>query len=65
VHLLAVAVPTTVTIPVVLAGRWLVNRLEPERPMELALLVGCGAATLGVFLVLVRFVGLRLTAGDT
>jgi peptidoglycan biosynthesis protein MviN/MurJ (putative lipid II flippase) len=65
VHLLAVAVPTAVTIPVVLAGRWLVNRLEPERLMELALLVGCGVVTLGVFLVLVRFVGLRLTAGDT
>jgi len=59
-HVLAVLLPTAATIPVVVAGRWFVNRLELERLLELALLVGCGALTLGVFLVLVRFVGPRL-----
>ncbi|HEY2207632.1 MAG TPA: lipid II flippase MurJ [Pseudonocardia sp.] len=61
-HVLAVVLPTVAMIPIVIAGRWLVGHLDPGRLEELFLLLGCGAVSLAVFLLMVRYVGMRLTA---
>jgi hypothetical protein len=48
--------------PVIGAGWWLLHVLNPERLLEMVLLLGCGGVTLGVFLLVVRYIGLKVTA---
>jgi putative peptidoglycan lipid II flippase len=61
-QLLAIAAATAAMIPVIAAGWWLMRLLSPQRLVELALLLGCGALSLGAFLLVVRFIGMKLTA---
>jgi peptidoglycan biosynthesis protein MviN/MurJ (putative lipid II flippase) len=62
VHLLAIALATAAMFPVIFLGRWLLHALNLERLGELAVLLGCGALSLGAFLLVVRYIGLKLTA---
>ncbi|MBO0874584.1 MAG: hypothetical protein J2P19_14435 [Pseudonocardia sp.] len=61
-HVLAIALATVAMFPVIAAGWWLLQTLTLERLMELALLLACGALSLGAFLLVVRFLGMKLTA---
>jgi len=63
VHLLAIALATLAMFPVIFAGRWLLHVLNLERLGELAVLLGCGALSLGAFLLVVRYIGLKLHGG--
>ncbi|WP_028937431.1 murein biosynthesis integral membrane protein MurJ [Pseudonocardia spinosispora] len=61
-HLLTLGLATVSMLPVIAVGHWLLRLLDPERLMEMVLLLGCGAVTLGVFFVVVRYIGLKVTA---
>jgi putative peptidoglycan lipid II flippase len=61
--LLVLLLATASMLPVIGLGRWVLHALDhPERLMEMFLLLACGTATLGVFLAVVRFIGLKVTA---
>lgn len=53
---------TASMLPVIGLGRWVLHVHNPERLVEMLLLLACGAVTLGVFLTVVRFIGLKVTA---
>jgi peptidoglycan biosynthesis protein MviN/MurJ (putative lipid II flippase) len=61
-HLLIIGLATVSMAPVIGAGWWLLHVLNPERLLEMVLLLGCGGVTLGVFLLVVRYIGLKVTA---
>jgi putative peptidoglycan lipid II flippase len=60
--LMVLAMAAAAMVPVIMVGRWALDVLNPERLMEMCLLLACGAVTLGVFLAVVKFIGLKLTA---
>ncbi|MDT7776718.1 MAG: putative peptidoglycan lipid flippase, partial [Pseudonocardiales bacterium] len=62
VHLMVIALATVSMFPVIIAGRWLLHLLNPNRLTELGVLLGCGALSLGAFLLVVRYIGLKVTA---
>ncbi|WP_028923448.1 murein biosynthesis integral membrane protein MurJ [Pseudonocardia acaciae] len=61
-HMLAIGLATVAMFPVIAAGWWLLWLLHPERLVELGLLLACGAVSLGAFLLVVRYIGMKLTA---
>jgi putative peptidoglycan lipid II flippase len=61
-HLLVIALATVAMFPVIFAGRWVLDLLNPERLGELAILLGVGALSLGAYLLVVRLIGVMVTA---
>ncbi|HEY4006572.1 MAG TPA: lipid II flippase MurJ [Pseudonocardia sp.] len=61
-HLVVIALATVSMFPIIVLGRWTLHILNPERLMEMLLLMACGAVTLAVFLLVVRYIGLKVTA---
>jgi peptidoglycan biosynthesis protein MviN/MurJ (putative lipid II flippase) len=61
-HLLVIALATAAMFPVIIAGRWVLNLLNPERLAVLGILLGVGALSLGAFLLVVRLIGVKVTA---
>jgi peptidoglycan biosynthesis protein MviN/MurJ (putative lipid II flippase) len=60
----AAGVAVLVTLPVIVAARWLLARLDPARVLELALLMGTGVLTLAVYALVVRTLGRRIAPPD-
>jgi peptidoglycan biosynthesis protein MviN/MurJ (putative lipid II flippase) len=61
-HVLAVGLATAAMIPVIAAGHWVLRLVDGGRLTEMGILLGVGAVTLAAFLLVVRYVGLRVTA---
>jgi len=61
-HLLVIALATAAMFPVIIAGRWVLHLVNAERLGELGILLGVGALSLGAFLLVVRFIGVKATA---
>jgi hypothetical protein len=61
-HLLVIALATVAMFPVIFAGRWALDLLNPERLGELGILLGVGALSLGAYLLVVRLLGVKVTA---
>jgi len=65
VHVGVIALATVSMFPVIIAGHWVLRAMNAERIGELGILLGVGALALGAFLLVVRYVGLKVVAEPT
>ena len=63
--LMVVGLATVAMLPGIALGHWALYVLQPERLMELVVLMVCGAVTLAAFLAVIRFIGLKAIAEPT